>query len=86
MGFDKIRSTVEVVLVDGRTLVQKADERYRGGPDLPFTREDLHGKFSDCASVVLTDAQIRKALAGIETVDQTKNVRDLVRLLAPGRA
>ena len=86
LGFDKIRSTVEVDLVDGRTLVQKADERYRGGPDLPFTREDLHGKFADCASMVLSDAQAKKALAGIETVDQMKSARDLVRLLAPGRA
>ncbi len=31
MGFDKIRSTVEVDLEDGTQLVQKAAERYRGG-------------------------------------------------------
>ena len=37
-GFDKIRSIVEVDLIDGRTLVQASDDRYRGGPDKPFTR------------------------------------------------
>ncbi len=40
-GWEKIRSTVEVDLDDGRTLVEHADERYRGGPDLPFTRDEL---------------------------------------------
>ncbi|MBN1239878.1 MAG: MmgE/PrpD family protein, partial [Gammaproteobacteria bacterium] len=50
-GWEKIRSTVEVDLADGRTLVEHADERYRGGPDLPFTREELHEKFTDCASL-----------------------------------
>ena len=34
-GFDKMRSIVEVDLTDGRTLVQEADERYRGGPGSP---------------------------------------------------
>ena len=50
-GFDKMRSIVEVDLTDGRTLVQEADERYRGGPERPFTREELHEKFIDCASL-----------------------------------
>ena len=49
-GFEKIRSTVEVDLADGRTLVEHADERYRGGPDRPFTREELHEKFTECAA------------------------------------
>ncbi|MBI4886377.1 MAG: MmgE/PrpD family protein [Acidobacteria bacterium] len=38
-GFDKMRSIIEVDLADGRTLVQEADERYRGGPEKPFTRD-----------------------------------------------
>ncbi len=40
-GFDKIRSVVEVDLTDGRRFVQASDDRYRGGPDRPFTREEL---------------------------------------------
>ena len=32
-----------------RTLVEHADERYRGGPDLPFTRDELHEKFGATA-------------------------------------
>ena len=33
-----------------------ADERYRGGPDRPFTRDELHEKFTECAELVLPGA------------------------------
>ena len=65
-GFDKIRSVVEVDLVDGRTLVQAADERYRGGPDKPFTPAELHGKFADCAQLTMGPARIDRVLERIE--------------------
>ena len=85
-GFDKIRSIVEVDLVDGRTLIQKADERYRGGPDRPFTREELHAKFTDCAEEVLTADAIAQALQQIETIETRSNVRDLTRTLSSKRS
>lgn len=81
-GFDKIRSIVEVDLQDGRTLVQEADERYRGGPDRPFTREELHGKFIECAALVLPPPVIAETLTTIEALDALPDVRDLVRILA----
>jgi len=80
-GFDKIRSIVEVDLVDGRKLVQPSDDRYRGGPDLPFTREDLRAKFEDCASLVLAQDRIGPAFTTIETVDNLSDIRQLVRAL-----
>ncbi len=61
-GWEKIRSTVEVDLADGRKLVEHADERYRGGPDLPFTRDELYEKWSDCASLVLPPARHRRGV------------------------
>jgi len=67
-------------------LPQPSDERYRGGPEKPFTREELHGKFADCAQLVLSDAQTAQALAAIESVDTLRDVRQLVRALAPGVA
>ncbi len=81
LGFEKIRSTVEVDLVDGRTLVQKADERYRGGPDNPFTREDLYEKFADCASLVLAPTAVTAAFEAVESLESMANVSTLVRLL-----
>jgi 2-methylcitrate dehydratase PrpD len=83
-GFDKMRSTIEVDLTDGRTIVQDADERYRGGPDLPFTREDLHGKFTDCASLVLRPDAIKESLDQLESVDRVRNIREVVGVMARG--
>jgi 2-methylcitrate dehydratase PrpD len=82
-GFDKMRSVVEVDLVDGRMLAQPSDERYRGGPERPFTRDELHGKFTDCASLVLSPERIRRALELIESLEHMENVRALTKALAP---
>ena len=82
-GFDKIRSVVEVDLLDGRKLVQPADERYRGGPANPFTREELLAKFEDCSQLVLSPAQIQRAFTTIESVETLGHVRQLVQVLSP---
>ena len=83
MGFDKIRSIVEVDLVDGRMLVQRSDDRYRGGPDNPFSRDDLRAKFVDCAQLALPQASLEKAFTSIESVDTMASVRTLVQTLSP---
>ena len=81
-GFDRIRSVVEVDLVDGRKLVQPSDDRYRGGPENPFTRADLKAKFDDCAGLVLPQHRLDAAFTAVESVDSTPDVRQLVRVLA----
>ena len=60
-GFDKIRSVIEIDLTDGRTIVQASDDRYRGGPEKPFTREELHEKFTDCAQLTLNQGAIAQS-------------------------
>jgi 2-methylcitrate dehydratase PrpD len=80
-GFEKIRSTVEVDLVDGRKLVEHADERYRGGPDLPFTRDELYEKWSDCASLVLERATIDEVFELVDRLDGLTDVTTLVHAL-----
>jgi 2-methylcitrate dehydratase PrpD len=80
-GWEKIRSTVEVDLADGATLVEHADERYRGGPDLPFTRDELYEKWSDCASLVLSAAAIDEVFELVEGLDKVPDVTVLVRAL-----
>ena len=76
---------VEVDLADGSTLVQPADDRYRGGPDLPFTRDDLFEKFSDCATLLLDDAAITAAFELAEKVEQLPNISELIASMAPGK-
>lgn len=84
-GFEKIRSTVEVDLDDGRRLVEHADERYRGGPDRPFTRDDLHEKFSECAALVLPPAAIDETFAMVESLEDVADITTLARSLTPAR-
>jgi 2-methylcitrate dehydratase PrpD len=81
-GWEKIRSTVEVDLTDGRSLIEHADERYRGGPDLPFTRDELYEKFSDCASLVLSDAGVAETFAMVESLENLSDMGKLVRVLS----
>jgi 2-methylcitrate dehydratase PrpD len=80
-GFDKIRSIVEVDLEDGRRLSEEADERYRGGPDRPFTRDELHEKFTDCAGLVLSPSSITETLRVVESLEDVADITDLVRIL-----
>jgi 2-methylcitrate dehydratase PrpD len=81
-GFEKIRSTVEVDLADGRTLVEPADERYRGGPDRPFTRDELLEKFTDCASLVASDSSMQETIRMVESIETVRDISDLTRALA----
>ena len=80
-GFEKIRSTVEVDLTDGRKLVEYADERYRGGPDLPFTRDELYEKWSDCASLVLPQSRVDEVFELVDTLEKLPDVTTLVSAL-----
>jgi 2-methylcitrate dehydratase PrpD len=84
LGWEKIRSTVEVDLEDGRKLAVDADERYRGGPDLPFTREELHEKFSDCASLVYPQERIDEIFELVESLDNVVDIGELVAGLEGG--
>jgi 2-methylcitrate dehydratase PrpD len=82
-GFDKIRSTIEVDLVDGRRLVEHADERYRGGPDRPFTRDELRDKFVECAALVLPPSRIEETFAVLESIENLPDLAELVQSLTP---
>jgi 2-methylcitrate dehydratase PrpD len=81
-GFEVMRSVVEVDLEDGRRLVQPSDDRYRGGPALPFTREDLHGKFMECGELVLPAERLHHALGTLETLEAVGDIREMVQRLS----
>ncbi len=81
-GWEKIRSTVEVDLVDGRTLTEPADERYRGGPDLPFTREELLEKFTDCAGLLFQADGIARLHEVLESLEELPAIGTLAAMLA----
>jgi 2-methylcitrate dehydratase PrpD len=79
-GFDQMRSVVEVDLKQGEHFAQPAPV-YRGGPERPFTREQLHEKFDECAEPVLSRKQIEKAIDTIESLEELQNLADLIGIL-----
>jgi len=84
-GTDRMRSVIEIHLQDGRRLERAADV-YRGGPERPFTRAELHGKFSDCAKGVLSEERMRGALEVLERLESVESVQVLVDALTPPAA
>jgi 2-methylcitrate dehydratase PrpD len=80
-GWDLIRSRIELDTKDGRTLVQWADEKYRGGPLNPISDADLEGKFRMCAEGAISDAAQAKLLAAIHGVDRLERASDLAELM-----
>lgn len=74
MGWDKIRSRIEVTTTDGRTLAIWADERYRGGPDFPLTDAELEGKVRDCAEGLIDEARLTRLFGHIWSLEALDDV------------
>ena len=79
-GFVRMLSIVEVELADGRVLTQESGP-YRGGPERPFTRQELRDKFMECGSLVLPAERLDTIFEHIERVEQVSNIRDFTGLL-----
>ena len=78
MGWDRIRSRIELRLRDGRRLERWADEAYRGGPDNPLSDDQLEAKFLDCAEGLVPRGACRQAL---DLVWRLEDVPDVSALL-----
>lgn len=77
LGYDRMRSAIEVRLRDGAVLRTTADT-YPGGPERPLTPKQLRAKFTECARLVLHERGAARVLALVEQVDEAPRVADLV--------
>jgi 2-methylcitrate dehydratase PrpD len=85
-GFVRMLSVVEVELEDGRVLTQESGP-YRGGPERPFTREELRDKFMECGSLVLPPERLNAIFERIESFEQIGRVSEFTAMLtAPALA
>jgi len=80
MGVEKMRSIVEVELVDGRTIRREAGPA-RGTPEKPLKPHDLEEKFIDCAAFVHDEEKSRKILSLIRGLEDMPEVGELTELL-----
>ena len=74
MGWDRIRSRVEVVTRDGRKLERWADEAYRGGPHNPLSDAELETKFRDCAAGLLDEARSQRVFDDVWALETLPDV------------
>ena len=80
LGFQRIRSLIEVQLRDGTVLSTEASTS-RGTPERPMSVEELAGKFGDCAQGLLADDVQAKVIDMVYHLDEVVSVRDLTALL-----
>lgn len=73
MGFDKIRSRIEIVTKDGRRLVERADERYRGSPEKPMTDEELEVKMCAATDGIFSENEQRRLIEAVWNIDAPEN-------------
>jgi len=57
MGFDRIRSRIEVETIVGQTFVRWANENYRGSPSSPLTDKEVEASFAVAQPGFLTTIQ-----------------------------
>ena len=79
-GFERIRSLIEVKLVDGRVLSKEASTS-RGTPERPMTTGELAEKFRDCAQGVITERRQKEVLGLVYGLEEVGDVKQLTRLL-----
>jgi 2-methylcitrate dehydratase PrpD len=78
-GWDKMRSRVEITLLDGTRLIRTADG-YRGGPDLPLSDEELQAKFNDCTEELLSPQIRQEVFSTIAALDSLEDIQNMIRL------
>ncbi len=83
-GMDVIRSRIEVELKSGGTLVQEADERYRGGPDKPMTDDDLEQKTAACVAGILDQGRRDALIGAAANIVELDDAGDLARAIQTG--
>jgi 2-methylcitrate dehydratase PrpD len=81
MGVEKMRSVVEVELVDGRVIRRVADTA-RGTPEKPLKPQELDEKFRECASFALDEGRAEEVLRLVRGLEGVSSVGDLMGLLA----
>lgn len=72
---------VEVTINDGTVLTSNEVERWRGHGANPMSREDLRGKFMDCATRSITETQAASyfdAFIDIANLGSVNDVADLI--------
>ena len=78
------KPTIELTLIDGRTLSLKADD-VRGSPANPMSRQEVVDKFTGLASGILGDEGTRDAIDAVWNLSASTPVGGLIEMLSQHR-
>ena len=81
MGFDKMRSKIKITLKNGTIYEDKADERYRGGPENPLSDQDLEAKVFSCTEGILSNEATKHLIDHAWKVLELPDATILAKLL-----
>ncbi len=85
LGFDKMRSRIDIKSKNGSQIQGWADERYRGGPENPLSDSELEAKVRSCCEGVLNKAQQSRLIELTWDITTLPDASDLMkRLNEPG--
>jgi 2-methylcitrate dehydratase PrpD len=76
-GLSLIEMTIK--MKDGREFYKRSDEILKGFPQRPLSREELTGKYRQCARILLSAEDVERSLALVESLE---NLRDISELTA----
>lgn len=71
---------VEVTLADGRTVRERQD-RPRGGPDAPMTREEVEEKFRGNAGLALSAERVERVIRSVHALSRGDGLTGLLAAL-----
>ena len=83
MGFDKMRSRIAIRLKDGSIVSDRADERYRGGPENPLSDAELESKVRSCCEGLLDGERQSTLIDTAWSVAELKDAGKLMKVLSP---
>lgn len=74
------KAPVTITMKDGRKFTRTV-ETVRGSPANPMTRDELLGKYRDCASRVLKGERLERSIASLENLEHLATARELIDTL-----
>ncbi len=74
------RAPVTIMMKDGRKFTQQVD-KVRGSPGNPMTRDELLGKYRDCASRVLKGERLERSISALENLETLATAGELIDTL-----
>lgn len=74
------KAPVTITMQDGRKFTRLV-EKVRGSPGNPMTRDELLGKYRDCASRVFKGERLERSITALENLDKVPTAREAIDAL-----